>query len=205
MRTILTAATALLALSAAGMTFAQPVPRSAPVAVPIERTVPDAADVPYPGGPIALDVDASDTKRAAFRVTETIPVAPGTTRLTLLFPQWLPGHHAPRGTLAELTNLTFTAGGKTATWTRDPVEVYAFHVDVPAGALRRIYGIGCIPTDAANCVAAGAERQKRGENDADTAQVCPSHDRSPSSWMWLTQNFGSEVRVRNARTRKRFA
>jgi predicted metalloprotease with PDZ domain len=134
MRTILTAATALLALSAAGTISAQPVPRSAPVAVPIARTVPDAVDMPYPGGPIALEVDASDTKRAAFRVTETIPVAPGTERLTLLFPQWLPGHHSPRGTLAELTGLTFTAGGKTATWTRDPVEVYAFHVDVPAGA-----------------------------------------------------------------------
>ncbi|MEO5587091.1 MAG: peptidase M61 [Novosphingobium sp.] len=134
MRTILTAATALLALSAAGMTSAQPAPRSAPVAVPIARTVPDAADVPYPGGPITLEVDASDTRRAAFRVTETIPVAPGTERLTLLFPQWLPGNHSPRGNLAELTNLTFTAGGKTATWARDPVEVYAFHVDVPAGA-----------------------------------------------------------------------
>jgi predicted metalloprotease with PDZ domain len=134
MRTILTAATALIALSAAGMTSAQQAPRSAPVAVPIARTVPDAADTPYPGGLITLEVDASDTKRAAFRVTETIPVAPGTQRLTLLFPQWLPGHHAPRGNLAELTNLTFTAGGKTATWTRDPVEVYAFHVDVPAGA-----------------------------------------------------------------------
>jgi predicted metalloprotease with PDZ domain len=52
----------------------------------------------------------------------------------LLYPQWLPGKHGPRGALAELTGLQITAGGKPAAWTRDPVEVYAFHVDVPAGA-----------------------------------------------------------------------
>ena len=138
MRTILTAATALLALAAADLATAQQLgqqtPRSAPTAVPIVRRVPDAVDTPYPGGPITLDVDASDKTRAAFKVTETVPVAPGTTSLTLLFPQWLPGHHAPRGTLAELTNLTFTAGGQALSWERDPVEVYAFHVAVPAGA-----------------------------------------------------------------------
>ena len=133
MRTILTAATALIALSAAGITSAQPVTKSAPTAVPIAATVPEAADKPYPGV-IALDIDASDTQRGAFRVTETIPVAAGTTRLTLLYPMWRPGHHGPRGPLAELAGLTFEAGGKTLTWKRDPVEVSAFHVDVPAGA-----------------------------------------------------------------------
>jgi predicted metalloprotease with PDZ domain len=133
MRTILTAATALIALSAAGMTFAQQVTRSAPTGVPIVQTVPDAADKPYPGT-IQLDIDASDVQRGAFRVTETIPVAAGTQRLTLLYPMWRPGHHAPRGPLAELAGLTFTAGGQTLAWKRDPVEVSAFHVEVPAGA-----------------------------------------------------------------------
>jgi predicted metalloprotease with PDZ domain len=134
MRIILTAATALLALAAADLSPAQQTPRSAPVAVPIVRRVPDPADTPYPGGPIRLEVDASDKTRAAFRVIETVPVAPGATSLTLLFPEWLPGHHSPRGALAELTNLTFTAGGKPLTWKRDPVDVYAFHLDVPAGS-----------------------------------------------------------------------
>lgn len=134
MRTILTAATALLALSAAGLTSAQQVTRSAPVAVPILPTVPDAIDKPYPGGPITLDIDASDTRRGVFRVTETIPLAGGANRITLMYPRWLPGHHGPRGPLAELAGLTFTAGGKTLSWERDPVEVNAFHVDLPAGA-----------------------------------------------------------------------
>jgi predicted metalloprotease with PDZ domain len=108
-------------------------PYAPPMAVPIAPTVPDAADVPYPGGTMRLDIDASDVARGVFRVTQTIPVAPGARQLTLLLPQWLPGNHGPRGPLAELVDLHFLAGGKPLSWKRDPVEVYAFHVDLPAG------------------------------------------------------------------------
>ena len=107
---------------------------SAPSAVPLSRQVPDAADVPYPGGAIRLDIDATDVTRGVYRVTQTVPVAPGTRRLTLLMPQWLPGNHGPRGPLAELVDVQFFAGDQKLVWKRDPVEVYAFHVDVPAGA-----------------------------------------------------------------------
>ena len=103
------------------------------MAVPIVQSVPDAVDSPYPGGAITLDVDASDTLRGVFRVTQTIPVAPGTTRLTLLHPQWLPGNHGPKGSTAEVVDLRFTAGGKLLDWRRDPLEVNAFHVTLPAG------------------------------------------------------------------------
>ncbi len=134
MKMILTTAAALLAVCAAGPALAQQALRSAPVAVPIVRTVPDALDKPYPGGAITLDIDATDTRRGVFRVTETIPVAARTSKLTLLYPQWRPGHHGPRGPLAELVGLTFTAGGQTLAWQRDPVEVNAFHLDLPSGA-----------------------------------------------------------------------
>jgi predicted metalloprotease with PDZ domain len=110
--------------------------RSAPMAVPIRHDVPDAVDVPYPGGTIALDIDASDTQRGLYRVTETIPVAPRTTSLTLLLPQWLPGAHGPRGPMAELVDIKFLVDGKPVRWKRDPVEVYAFHVDLPTGTSR---------------------------------------------------------------------
>lgn len=122
---------AALALSGAAPALAQGL--SAPVAVPIVQSVPDPADVPYPGGAIQLEIDAGDTVRGVYRVTETIPVAPGTRQLTLLYPQWLPGNHGPRGPLAELVDLSFTANGQKLTWQRDPVEVYAFHIDLPAG------------------------------------------------------------------------
>ncbi|MFN5901350.1 MAG: M61 family metallopeptidase [Novosphingobium sp.] len=122
--------------AALGLVLAAPAlssTNSAPLAVPLSRQVPDAVDTPYPGGTMTLDIDASDTLRGAYRVTQTVPVAPGTSKLTLLFPQWLPGNHAPRGPRAELVDITFTSGGEVLRWKRDPLEVNAFHIDLPAG------------------------------------------------------------------------
>ncbi|WP_374528596.1 M61 family metallopeptidase, partial [Novosphingobium sp.] len=121
---------AAIALSASAAALAA---NSAPQAVPIVQTIPDAVDRPYPGGTILLDIDASDTARSVFRVTQTIPVAAGTRHLTLLYPKWLPGNHSPRGPLAELVDLKFEADGKPIAWRRDPVELYAFHLELPAG------------------------------------------------------------------------
>lgn len=105
---------------------------SAPQAAPITQTVPDAQDVPYPGV-IRLDIDATDTTRNVYRVKQTFPVPEGASELILQLPQYLPGHHSSRGTLNLLTDIRFEAGGKPLTWTRDPVEVFAFHIPVPAG------------------------------------------------------------------------
>jgi predicted metalloprotease with PDZ domain len=89
-------------------------------------------DKPYPGTMI-LNVDATDTEQGIFRVTQTIPVAaPGP--ITLNFPKWLPGNHAARGQIEKLAGLTIRAGGKVLPWRRDPLDVYAFHLEVPAGA-----------------------------------------------------------------------
>ncbi|MGE4064022.1 MAG: M61 family metallopeptidase [Rhodospirillaceae bacterium] len=96
------------------------------LAVPI----PAPQDIPYPGT-IKLHVDATNTAQRIFTVRETIPVSPGP--MTLLYPQWLPANHAPRGPIDKLGGLTIKAGGQRLEWRRDPVEVYAFHVDVPAG------------------------------------------------------------------------
>lgn len=106
---------------------------SAPLAVPLSRQVPDAVDTPYPGGTIGIEIDATDTVRGIYRITQTVPVAPGTRRLTLLFPQWLPGNHGPRGPLAELVDVTFASGSEVLRWKRDPLEPNAFHIDLPDG------------------------------------------------------------------------
>lgn len=92
--------------------------------------VPPPQDTPY-AGTIALHVDASDTAQGIFRVHETIPVKAGA--LTLLYPQWIPGDHSPTGPIAMLAGLKLSAHGKPLMWKRDEYNVYAFHLDVPAG------------------------------------------------------------------------
>jgi predicted metalloprotease with PDZ domain len=95
----------------------------APVAAP--------RDVAYPGT-IRLDVDASDVARGIFRVRETVPIAGGP--VTLLYPEWLPGNHAPRGPANLLAGLEVRANGRRIPWRRDPVNPYAFHIEAPVGA-----------------------------------------------------------------------
>lgn len=104
---------------------------SAPQPLPRTDRIPAARDVAYPGT-LTIDVDARDTARAIFRVKQTVPVA-GAGPLTLLYPQWLPGNHAPRGPIASIAGLKISGNGKPIAWRRDPADVYAFHVDVPAG------------------------------------------------------------------------
>jgi predicted metalloprotease with PDZ domain len=93
--------------------------------------IPVAQDVAYPGS-IALEVDLTDLERKIFVVHESIPVKPGP--LTLLYPEWLPGNHAPRGPIDGLAGLIISTGGRPVEWVRDPVNVYAFHLQVPTGA-----------------------------------------------------------------------
>lgn len=118
---LLTLATAAQAQTSPGP---QPYPLPAPIAAP--------RDVPYPGV-LKLDVDATDTERRIFTVHETIPIS-GPGPVTLLYPQWVPGGHSPRNPLDKVAGLVIRAGGQVLPWTRDPVEVYAFHVTPPAGA-----------------------------------------------------------------------
>ena len=125
MRPALLALLACVALPA----FAQNSQPEAPVPVP-EQAVP--RDTPYPGT-IALEVDATNTAQGIFRIKQTIPVAaPGT--LTLRYPQWLPGNHAPTGPIGAMAGLRIRAGGQPVAWKRNPTDMYAFDVAVPAGA-----------------------------------------------------------------------
>ena len=96
------------------------------------QEIPAPRDVPYAPGPIAVEVDATNLGQRIFRVTQTIPVQAGP--LTLLYPQWLPGNHAPRGPIDKIAGITFRANGQTLAWKRNPLNVHAFHLDIPQGA-----------------------------------------------------------------------
>jgi predicted metalloprotease with PDZ domain len=88
-------------------------------------------DATYPGT-IQLHVDATDIARHIFEVRQTIPVTGG-RELVLLYPQWLPGNHADYGRVQDIGGLKMFAGGQRLNWRRDPINVFAFHVDVPEG------------------------------------------------------------------------
>ncbi|KUO54439.1 MAG: peptidase M61 [Sphingomonadales bacterium BRH_c42] len=127
-------AVALLATVAiAGPALSQAPARSAPVAERLRDATPLPADTPWPGGTITLDIDASDTARGVYRVTQVIPVAPGTGELTLLYPEWLPGNHAPRGPVNLVSDIRFFADGKPVEWQRNPIDVYQFDLALPRG------------------------------------------------------------------------
>src|SRR3954470_14009014 len=81
--------------------------------------------------PIILKVDASEAVRKIYHAEMAVPVTPGP--FTLMYPKWLPGEHAPTGPITDFVGLKIFAGNKPVEWKRDPVELFAFHMTVPAG------------------------------------------------------------------------
>jgi predicted metalloprotease with PDZ domain len=83
-----------------------------------------------------LAVDATEAPRKVFHARLTIPATPGD--FVLLYPKWIPGEHGPSGPLVDTAGIYFRVHqdanqGRILTWHRDPVDMFAFHVDVPEG------------------------------------------------------------------------
>lgn len=88
------------------------------------------------GPTIQLTVDA---RQAPMKIIHTQMILPLTSAqagrvLTLYYPKWIPGEHAPDGPIVNLVGMKITADGKPVRWRRDLLNMYAFHVHVPAGA-----------------------------------------------------------------------
>src|SRR5258708_22455770 len=78
-----------------------------------------------------LRVDASDAPRNIFHSTVAITVSAGP--MTLVYPKWIPGNHRPTGPIQNLMGLHIMANGQELEWQRDLVDMYAFHLQIPAG------------------------------------------------------------------------
>jgi predicted metalloprotease with PDZ domain len=89
-------------------------------------------DVKTPAGPVALTVALPNPGQQILYVHETMPVSPGP--LTLYYPKFIPGDHAPDGPIDAMMGLEITAAGKRIAWLRDEVDMFTFHLTVPAGA-----------------------------------------------------------------------
>lgn len=79
---------------------------------------------------ISVAVDATDAPKSVLHVREKMTISKG-GELTLFYPKWIPGEHAPTGTLNNMVNLFITANGKPIEWRRDDVEMFAFHLTIP--------------------------------------------------------------------------
>src|SRR5437879_8316695 len=80
---------------------------------------------------IRLSADLREAPRRIFHARLEMPVKPGP--LTLLYPKWIPGEHAPDGPIADLVGLKLTANGKAIPWHRDDLDMFMFHVELPSG------------------------------------------------------------------------
>jgi predicted metalloprotease with PDZ domain len=80
---------------------------------------------------IRLHVDLTDAPRNIYHAHLHIPAHAG--EMSLVFPKWIPGNHRPSGPLGGLTGIQMEAGGRSLSWQRDAVDMYEFHVSVPAG------------------------------------------------------------------------
>jgi predicted metalloprotease with PDZ domain len=94
---------------------------------------------------IQVSVDLSDAPRNIYHTRLTIPAKPGP--LTLVYPKWIPGNHRPAGPIANLTGIKMETAGQTLAWQRDSVDMYAFHVDLPAGATELQVSLDTITND----------------------------------------------------------
>ncbi len=87
--------------------------------------------------------------------TEVLPVAAGP--LTLVYPKWIPGEHGPTGPIDQSVGIVITTdSGQRVKWERDDVNMFAYHLTVPAGAKSLTVKLDFLATAAASGFSAGA-------------------------------------------------
>ena len=157
--------------------------------------------------PILLRVDATGAPSNMFHAHLIIPAAPGA--MTLYYPKWIPGEHSPSGPIVGLAGLRITANGAPVVWQRDPVEMFAFHVDVPAGATALEVDLDYLAFAGGAIFSAGASASPKlavlswntvllypGGASSDAIQYEPSL-RLPAGWKYATametRSAGDEI------------
>jgi predicted metalloprotease with PDZ domain len=94
--------------------------------------------------PIEIVADLTDAPRKVYHADVELPVKEGP--LVLTTPRWIPGNHRPTGPVSDITGVVFTIDGKPMEWRRDDVDMYEFHVNIPAGATTLHAHLDCIVT-----------------------------------------------------------
>jgi len=125
--------------------------------------------------------------------------------LTLVYPKWIPGEHAPTGPIDNLAGVVITtAGGERIKWERDKVDMYAVHLTVPANCTELSIALDFLATAAPTGFSAGASTNENlallswntvvlypQGTDAADVNIAPSIT-LPSGWQ-----FGTALRRTN--------
>ena len=80
---------------------------------------------------LTIAIDATDAPRNIIHAQLTIPASAGT--MTLYYPKWIPGEHAPSGPVINLAGLKFTGNGQILKWRRALDDNWTVNVEVPTG------------------------------------------------------------------------
>jgi predicted metalloprotease with PDZ domain len=163
--------------------------------------------------PITIRVDAVDAPAHLLHAHLSIPATAGP--MSLFYPKWIPGEHGPTGPIVGLSGLRFSANGAPVTWTRDPVEMYEFHVNVPAGASTLEVDLDYLLPPPGTAFTAGASASPRlavlswntvllypRTSHSDALQYEPTL-RIPAGWKYATgletrSNTSNEIRFETA-------
>jgi predicted metalloprotease with PDZ domain len=163
--------------------------------------------------PARLRVDATDVTRRVIHVQQTVPAKTGP--MTLLYPEWIPGEHGPTGPITNLVGLKVQGGGRSIPWRRDDVNMYAFHIDVPAGVASLDVAFDFIPAPESDGFSSGGSTTSKlavlnwnqlllypQGADADSMQVQATL-RVPRGWRYGTalpiqRESGDEIEFRPA-------
>ncbi|MGH9419020.1 MAG: M61 family peptidase, partial [Thermoanaerobaculia bacterium] len=164
--------------------------------------------------PMVLRVDATNVASNVYHAHLSIPAAPGP--MTLFYPKWIPGEHGPTGPINGLTGLRITANGQAVSWLRDPVEMFALQVEVPAGATALDVDVDYIaPAPGANFTAGASTSPRlavlswntvllypKSAADSDALQVDATL-RIPAGWQFATAletrgRSGDEIQFESA-------
>jgi predicted metalloprotease with PDZ domain len=146
--------------------------------------------------PIRLFVDATDAPRRVLHAHMVIPAQPGP--MTLWYPKWIPGEHGPTGPMTQVAGLKISAGGAPLPWSRDLLDMYAFHVEVPKGATELAVDLDFLdPVSSGQFTAGGSMTQQLAVISWNTVLLYPaaksSEDltyeatlRLPAGWQYAT-------------------
>lgn len=81
---------------------------------------------------ITLQVDAGEIGRGLVHAEIRMPVTAGPLRL--VYPRWGADWWIWEDKIFDVTDLHFRAGGEELEWRRDPLDIFAFEIDVPPEA-----------------------------------------------------------------------